>query len=141
MYWIIKDAFAHPEIFMRYFLVGTTGALTNLGVIYVCTDIFGLYYIISAAIAAFAGYITAFILHKYWTFKDFDHSLFTRQALSFLAVSILNMAGSIVILFVLVEFVGWWYFASQAIAVSTMSAVGFFINRHVTFNKREVLID
>lgn len=138
MYWIIKDAFAHPEIIVRYSIVGTIGALTNIVSIYVFTDIIGVYYMLSAGIAAFLGYITAFILQKYWTFKDFDRTVFTRQAFSFLMVSIFNMMGSIAILFILVEYVGWWYVASQIIAVGTTSIIGFFINRNVTFRKHRI---
>lgn len=133
MYTMIKEAIRRPIIIIKYSIVGTIGALTNIVAIYLFTDIFNLFYIFSAGAAAFLGYVVAFLLHKYWTFRSYDHNLFVKQAFAFFMVSVMNMIGNMVILIVLVEYVGWWYMASQTIAVITTSIVSFLINRRVTF--------
>ncbi|PIR38178.1 MAG: hypothetical protein COV34_00990 [Candidatus Zambryskibacteria bacterium CG10_big_fil_rev_8_21_14_0_10_42_12] len=134
MYWIIKDVIKNPHIAVRYLLAGTVGAFSNVFSFYLFTHYLDIWYVLAAVMAAFVGYVTAFCLQKYWTFGDYNHQKFTRQALAYLAVTCLNMLGGIAILTFLVEVVLWGHVVSQTIAVCTMSITSFVINRHVTFN-------
>lgn len=134
MYWIIQDVLRNPLIAGKYFFVGTIGAFSNIFTFYLLTHYLGYWYILSAICAACVGYVVAFLLQKYWTFADYDHKKFTRQALAYLAVTCLNLLGGVIMLTIFVEICGMGHVISQTISVCIMSVASFFINRHVTFN-------
>jgi len=136
MYFIIKDIFKNPDLVGRYFISGAIGALSNLGTIYVLTDVLGLFYILSAASSFFVGFLVAFLLQKYWTFADFNNNKFTLQAMAFFIISVINLAINLSILFIFVEYIGLWYFYSQIIALAAVSIFSFLMNRHITFNHK-----
>jgi putative flippase GtrA len=71
----IKQYF--PEIIrlIKFLLVGGTGMLINLGLLFVFTEIFGLYYMISAIIAGFLNVTYNFFANRFWSFADRDVSL------------------------------------------------------------------
>jgi len=134
MYWIIRDVFKNPHIAGKYLCAGTIGALSNVFSFYLLTRYLDMWYILSAVIAAFMGYAIAFLLQKYWTFGDYDHKKFTRQALAYLSVTGLNLVGGLFILTILVEFAHIEHVVAQTISVIVMSISSFIINRHITFN-------
>ena len=55
--------------FLKFALVGLTGTFINLIILYVLTEYFGIYYMVSAIIAIGTTLITNFIGNKIWTFK------------------------------------------------------------------------
>ncbi len=54
--------------FLKFALVGLTGTFINLIILYVLTEYFGIYYMVSAIIAIGTTLITNFIGNKIWTF-------------------------------------------------------------------------
>lgn len=134
MYWIIKDVIQNPYIAVKYLIAGTVGAGSNVFSFYVFTHYVGFWYITSAVLSALVGYVIAFFLQKYWTFADYNHDKFTKQAAAYFLVTCFNMLGGIVILTFLVEVALFGHVVSQTIAVCIMSITSFVINRHVTFN-------
>jgi len=55
--------------FLKYSLVGLVGTLINLAILYILTEYFHIYYMISAVIAIGITLITNFIGNKVWTFQ------------------------------------------------------------------------
>ena len=55
--------------FFKFATVGLTGTIINIIILYVLTEYFGVYYIISALIAIGTTLITNFIGNKIWTFR------------------------------------------------------------------------
>lgn len=138
MYWIIKDVLRHPQIAIKYLLAGNTGAFLNVLSFYLLTHFLGMWYILAAVYGAVIGYVVAFLLHKYWTFADYNNKKFTRQALAYFVVTVLNLMGGIIILTIFVELIGTGHVVSQIIAVCSMAIVSFSVNRHVTFNHKVI---
>ncbi len=55
--------------FLKYALVGASGVIVNLTLLALLTEIFHLYYLISATFSYSTAIFTNFTLNKYWTFK------------------------------------------------------------------------
>lgn len=53
----------------RYTLVGGLAFIVDFGLLFVFTDIFGIYYLISAALAFLSGLTTNYILSIVWVFN------------------------------------------------------------------------
>ncbi len=54
----------------KYYAVGGSGVLVNLGLLFFLTEFVGLWYFLSYALAISASITTNFILNKMWTFRD-----------------------------------------------------------------------
>ena len=55
--------------FFKYFIVAVLGTITNTAVIFICVDMFGIWYIFSQVIAGFFVMIQNFILYKFFIFN------------------------------------------------------------------------
>ena len=55
--------------FLKFALVGLTGTFINLIILYVLTEYFGIYYMVSAVIAIGTTLVTNFLGNKIWTFS------------------------------------------------------------------------
>ena len=56
----------------KYYLVGASGVLVNLGILYALTEFAGLWYLLSSSIAIYLSITTNFVLNKVWTFRGAD---------------------------------------------------------------------
>ena len=61
--------------FFRYFIVGGIAAVADIGSLYIFTEIFAIYYLISAALAFIIGVVINYIL----SFEDNIKSLITHE--------------------------------------------------------------
>ena len=53
---------------VQYYIVGASGVLVNLGILYLLTDIGGFWYVASQIIAISVSITTNFFFNRYWTF-------------------------------------------------------------------------
>jgi putative flippase GtrA len=95
-----------PEIIrlMKFLIVGGTGMLVNLGLLFLFTEIFGLYYMISAMIAGFLTVTYNFFANNFWSFADRDVSLVSGYT-RFVITMGLYFIVYYVLLYVFTEFV------------------------------------
>ncbi|MGI0064507.1 MAG: GtrA family protein, partial [Nitrosopumilaceae archaeon] len=77
----------------KYYAVGASGVLVNLGLLYYLTEYVGLWYFLSYALAISVSITSNFILNKFWTFRDsIDSQRTIVMYVKFVSVSILGMA-------------------------------------------------
>ena len=53
---------------VQFYIVGASGVLVNLGILYILTDIAGFWYVASQIIAISVSITTNFFFNRYWTF-------------------------------------------------------------------------
>jgi len=84
----------HRKQFFRYFLVGSSGFLLDIGTLYVFKEVFGWGAVMAVAINQLIviGYI--FTLNKQYSFSAFGHT--HHQLIKFLAVFALNYIIAII---------------------------------------------
>ena len=117
--------------FLKFGLVGLSGVLVNEGLLWLLTENFGLYYLLSAAIAVETAIVTNFILNDIWTFRDRrtpgNKSLLGR-GLKFNLVSLGGLGINIAILWTITEVVGISYIISNLIGIAGATLWNFTIN-------------
>ena len=118
----------------KYYAVGASGVLVNLGLLYFLTEFAGLWYFLSYTLAISASITSNFILNKIWTFRD---SLNSQKAIvmyvKFVGVSLLGMAIQLGSVYVLVESYSVYYLLAAVISIGIAGAINFVINRRWTF--------
>ena len=121
----------------KYYAVGTSGVLVNLGLLFYLTEYVGLWYFLSYTIAISASITSNFILNKFWTFGDsIDSQRTIVMYVKFVSVSLLGMAIQLGSVYVLVESLAIYYMFAALISICIAGGINFIINRRWTFGVR-----
>jgi len=121
---------------VRFGLVGLSGIFVNMGLLYALTEIAGLYYLVSAAIAIELSIVNNFIWNDVWTFKSAGDLRFERKVqrfASFQAVSVGGLAINMVVLYLLAEIAGVYYLVANLAGILIAFAWNYGVNRHYTW--------
>jgi dolichol-phosphate mannosyltransferase len=118
----------------KYYAVGASGILVNLGLLYYLTEYVGLWYFLSYALAILVSITSNFILNKFWTFRDsIDSQKTIVMYVKFVSVSMVGMAIQLGSVYVLVESLTVYYMLAALISICIAGAINFIINRRWTF--------
>ena len=121
---------------VRFGLVGLSGIFVNMGLLYALTEIAGLYYLVSAAIAIELSIVNNFIWNDVWTFKSAGDLRFERKVqrfASFQAVSVGGLAINMVVLYLLADIAGVYYLVANLAGILIAFAWNYGVNRHYTW--------
>ena len=118
----------------KYYAVGSSGILVNLGLLYYLTEYVGLWYFLSYVLAISVSITSNFILNKFWTFRDsIDSQKIIVMYVKFVSVSLVGMAIQLGSVYVLVESLTVYYMLAALISICIAGAINFIINRRWTF--------
>ena len=118
----------------KYYLVGASGVLVNLGLIYFLTDIFGAWYVFSQAVAAGVSMTTNFTLHKFLTYrKEIKEAKTLERYIKFITISLLGMGILLGLTYVLVENFAMYYMHAAMLSIAIAGSFNYFANRKWTF--------
>ncbi len=123
---------------VRYLISGGMAAFTDLLFLYIFTDIFGIWYILSAIVAFLLSFLVSFSMQKYWTFKDHSSDRFRTQAVTYLFVTVTNLGINTLGIFLFVQYVHLHYMISQIIVSAFIAIESFFVYQ-VVFKQRNDL--
>lgn len=99
-------------IFIKFFIVGGFCGLLDLVLLYLLTDIFGIWYIYSGIISFSIVSAISFFLNKNITFKDRNKNN-TNQYLRYTAVILVGMTINNFFLFAFTDILGIYYIVSR----------------------------
>jgi dolichol-phosphate mannosyltransferase len=108
----------------RFALVGLTGVVVNLALLAGLTEVAGLHYMASAAVAIETSILSNFVLNDVWTFRDRRFGRWWERLWRFNLVSLLALVVNLGVLSLLTEAAGLHYLASEVVAIG----VGFLAN-------------
>lgn len=118
----------------KYYLVGGTGILVNLGILYALTEFAGLWYLLSAGIAIYVSVTSNFALNKKWTFKDYASTQRTLiMYAKFLGISLLGAGIQLGFIYLFVEVMALYYILSAFISIVIAGSFVFILNRRWSF--------
>ena len=120
------------KLFFGYILFGGIAALVDLGGLYIFTEFFGLYYLVSATLSYIGGMITNYSLNKVFNFKNKSKKI-AKQFGLFVFVALIGLGLNQLILWLLVEFAGLWYMLAKLISISLVMFWNFFGHKKITF--------
>lgn len=136
---MIRLFFALPLFqyrFVRFVISGGFATLTNLAVVYLCTDVLGVYYLASSAVAFICAFAVSFTLQKFWTFDNRSLEVVHQQLILALMVAGANLLVNTLFMYSFVEYVGLHYLLAQIATSALISLETFFVYQYVIFGTR-----
>ena len=119
---------------IKYYSVGASGVLVNLGILYALTDLAGYWYMASQVIAISVSISSNFLFNRFWTFSgSIEDQRNSVMYFKFLIVSLIGMGIQLGITFVLVENVALYYMYAAGIGIVIAGAINYVVNRRWTF--------
>lgn len=118
LYRLLKYVFVQYKDIVKFCIVGSSGTLLNLGILYLITNKLGVYYIISATIGAVIATIFNYTVNHFWTFQR--REIKNNWIIGWLKykltddITILVYLGELLLF---TEVFGMWYFLSAIIAI------------------------
>ncbi|MFH1457273.1 MAG: GtrA family protein [Patescibacteria group bacterium] len=120
--------------FFKFCVVGTIGAIIDIGGLYILVEFVHIYYLLAAVISFIVAVTNSYFLNKYWTFQNKSNN-HAKQFIGFLLVSIAGLIINLAVMYALVERMAIWYLLSKAIASIVVLFWNFFMNKYVTFKQ------
>jgi dolichol-phosphate mannosyltransferase len=123
---------------VRFCLVGCSGVLLNLGLLWILTEFFGLYYLYSAIIAVLCAMTSNFTWNEVWTFADTtvgSRSLRQRWH-RYVKFNLICAGGGVLnvgLVWFLTHFFGLHYLASAVVGTCAATLWNYGLNANVTW--------
>jgi predicted glycoside hydrolase/deacetylase ChbG (UPF0249 family)/putative flippase GtrA len=118
---------------MRFLVAGSIATGTNLGLLYIFTELAGIWYLVSALLSYSIATIVSFGLQKFWAFTHRSTEHARREFALYVANNVLGVACNLVGLHLLVEYAQMWYMLAQFILLAIIAAWNFLVFRFVIF--------
>jgi len=117
--------------FIKYCLVGASGVFVNMGLLWLLTEVGGLYYLFSAAFSIETSILTNFTLNDRFTFPD-RRAKGTRQFVTRLAkfnlVSLAGLGVNLSVLWFLTSVAGMYYLLSNLCGIAVATLWNYLVN-------------
>ncbi len=127
---------------IRYSIVGMSGTVLDLSLLFVLVE-FLQWHVLSAAAVSFVAAATSnFVLNKKWTFKN-RNKAYHQQYLKFFLVSVVGLLLTILLMFLLNIILGIWYLLAKALTSLIVLLWNYLGNRQWTFRPviKEAILD
>ncbi len=119
---------------VQYYMVGASGVLVNLGILYLLADIAGFWYVASQVVAISISITTNFFFNRYWTFRgSIEDQRNSVMYIKFIIISAIGMAIQLGITVSLVEGSGFYHMYGAGIGIAVASGINYVLNRRLTF--------
>ncbi|GEM_PF-74364 len=127
--------------FIKYLIVGLPNSVIYFGSIYLLTDILKLWYMLSVGIAVVLQAVTAFLLHRVWTWRHKKVALATPvtayRFIKFMLVNIGGMLLGLALIYLFTDFLQLWYMASTFASSCILQGLTFLANNYWTWGDVE----
>ena len=124
------------KVYIKYVISGGTAAGIDLIILYILTDIFNIWYLLSACLAFVVAYFVSFYLQKFWTFRDNSRERIVKQMSLYLIVGVSNLGINAGGMYILVDKLGIMYILAQVIMGGIIAIGSFLIYKFVIFSAR-----
>jgi len=127
----MKDLLKHQIVKhkrpIKYLIAGGTAAFTDLSLLYIATDILGIWYLFSACLAFVVAFFVSFFLQKFWTFRDNDQEQIYKQLGAYLAVALANFTLNAALMYIFVDGLRIWYMLAQFMISGLIACESYFV--------------
>jgi putative flippase GtrA len=119
---LLKKVLLHPSshILVQLFRYGIVVAVAfpiDFGLLYLFTEKFHLYYLLSTILSFTISMIANFALSIAWVFKARTKRTLWKEIAAFFIIGFVGLAITAFIVWLLTSIVGWYYLVSKLIAV------------------------
>lgn len=124
---VLGERYSTVSKYVRFAVVGGIGAMLNTALLYVLTEFLGIFYMISAILSIETAILLMFFLNNRFTFSSVKEGF--RQVMDGIIrsnmVRAVGVSVQIGLLFLLTEFAGIYYVASNILAIVVASIFNF----------------
>lgn len=99
--------------FLRYIIVGAIAFIADLTSLFILTDVFGFYYIISASIAFVMGLMINYYLSIMWVFSKRNLSNKWIEFQIFAIIGIIGLFLNALLIWIFTDYIGFFYLYSK----------------------------
>ncbi|MBI4186606.1 MAG: glycosyltransferase [Chloroflexi bacterium] len=124
--------------FAKFCLVGFSGVLVNMGLLWLLTEVVGLFYLLSAAFSIETSIITNFTLNDRFTFRDRRSAgvkSFAGRLLKFNLVSLAGLVLNMSTLWLFTEVFGVYYLVSNLFGIAVAILWNYLVNSWWTWRQ------
>ncbi len=124
------------ERFIKFCMVGLSGVVVNLGILALLTEVAGLFYAFSNAIAVELSIINNFAWNEVWTFRDrrtSAHRSVAGRMMKFNLVCLMGFGINEGILILFTEIAGLYYILSAILGIIAATLFNFILNKWWTW--------
>lgn len=125
--------------FIKFALVGATGTLISLTILYCLTEFVHFQYWIALPIGYFIGITNNFLLNRKFTFQPVSKP-FLAQYSEYILSMLFGALGYTISTIFLTEILTIWYFLSAVLSVGVSTIIDFSLSKIWVFRKREKLM-
>lgn len=118
---------------LRYIISGGSGAVVNLGSMYVLTDVFHVWYLAASVAAFLVSFVVSFTLQRFWTFGYTSTDKLGKHATLYLGVALSNLLFNTAIVFMLVEYLSAGHLFAQFIAGGVVAVWSYVLYQRLVF--------
>lgn len=102
--------------FLRYVFVGGIAAVTNIGLLYICTDLLKVYYLISNVIGFMGGLSVNYLLSKKLVFAAEEQINKTLEFTIYAAIGVVGLGLDTLLMWIFTSKMGIYYLISKIIS-------------------------
>jgi len=117
--------------FVKFCLVGASGVIVNMGLLWLLTEFAGLFYLFSSAISIETSIISNFTLNDFFTFPDRrTRGLrdFLKRLVKFNLVSLAGLGLNMAVLWLLTSVLGVYYLLSNLCGIAVAILWNYLVN-------------
>jgi len=124
----------HGSRLLRFGLVGVSGVIVDVGLLYLLVAGLGMHKVLAAAIAAELSILSNFALNDRWTFRDRrPSSSWIRRAMQYNACTLLGEVLALPLMAALMHGLGMHYMAANLFAMSLAASSNYLLNSRFTW--------
>ena len=116
---------------IRFVAVGAVAFIIDYSILYILTDIFSIYYLISEALAFTISTIFNYIFSMIWVFKGRKNISKKNELIMFVLLSIIGLVINQVIMFILVEIIRFYYRFAKIVATLIVMVWNFITRKYL----------
>ena len=114
---------------IRFVVGGGVSVIAFFILFILLTEIFKVWYFLSAFLSWIVYYTLNFTIHKFWTFESKSKGKLRRQLTQHLTLAITNLGLNAMMLLVFVEWFDVWYLYAQGIITIILTIVNYLMSR------------
>lgn len=122
----------------KFGIVGISGIVVNLGILFVLVEFFSLNKDLASPIAIEFSILNNFIWNDLWTFGSVENQRMSSRVHRFAAFNIVSIGGAVINYAIFLMLTTWfavWYMAAQLIGILIAFIWNFLVNRRITWTR------
>ncbi len=119
---------------LRYIFSGIIASLSNFIVLYFLVQKLNIWYLTSSIISFCSGIVVSYLLHKFFTFKNYSKDNIPLQFSFFFLYNLCMLGLNTLMMYLFVDIFGFWYFFSQIMITIGIAFINYMFFNRIMFN-------